>query len=356
MRGKKKMTGRKRKALRPEGLSRRELAVDLGVGLTTIDRLIASGLRSLGRRGRARVYDELHARELCQRVAPDEMADAEMLMRDYRTHSLDLDDRRRALEETWVSDSAWLPLWRRVVSVVSRVTAAAVPGLARIVGESTLRETQRFDTPPGAPRQLPRRLITAPEVLAILDGRRSARPWPEGAETALRALAEQGQGIWLYDHGGWTPERHLPPPRSEEDLRPIPFIDPFLERVQSAVAPAFDPLAATLASTDAPAPRPEPSGVDEARRQWREARSSYREQRVAIRRGHRRRADVVRSIEMAIRTHTVRWVRWGSSARGHAGDEMAARTSAERWRETALRDLATLGGIVPLVIAKRPRR
>ena len=105
----KKLSGKKKQQRKPRGSTRVGLTEKLGVGLTTVDRLIAFGLTSHGRRGRAKLYDLTVARKLARRLAPAELAAAEVLIADYRSNAEDAHDRLQELREKWIAESAWLP-------------------------------------------------------------------------------------------------------------------------------------------------------------------------------------------------------------------------------------------------------
>ncbi len=334
----------KRKTTRRR-VTRMDAAKELDVSRVTIERLVSAGrLRRVGRRGRAHLYDLTELRRLAQELAPGREAAADIVTRDYASQARDFSDRRNALLEKWVADDAWTPLWRRLVETVSRVTAAAIPELARALGRLTSGEARRLDAIPSR-RETTRRLVRAAELRSMLDGPQSSWPWPAAAEPGLRRLAQRGVGIWLSEHGGHTPEGHHPPPPSST-FDPILFVRPMLERIAVEIHPTLELLAREFATPSLTTVPPEPADVDDARRQWRAARTEYREQRVAVRREHHRRADVAKAIHDVLREHMAQWWSWRGEAASLAGDEAAVRTSAERRRDAALRDLGTLDGLL----------
>lgn len=303
------MVKKKQSKSRPRGHTRVELTRELGVGLTTIDRLIAFDLKVIGRRGRAKTYSLAGARLMARRLGPAETAASDVLVKDYATQALDFQDRRNLLLETWVADDAWLPCFRRLVELLRRVTKSWPARIGARLGRATAGEAASLGWADG------------PRVLSPL-------PAPVAGEHAM-AKAIEG--------------------RKRAESVP-PFMRLFLEEFAASFrsSPLVGELAGILEPPEPESLPPNPKTVEEARQRWRAARSAYRETRVAIRRGHHRRQKIHEAIQTAIALHTAAW--W--SVRGQfvvfAGNADAARELATRNRTEALKKLSTLDGLLPV--------
>lgn len=342
-----KSRGKKKATARRGLLTRFELAQALGVGLTTVDRLIAWGLRAVGRRGRAKTYDPAAARRLAQRLAPVQVAAADVLITDYRSHAEDLHDRRQREVQTWIADATWRPLWQQCVAVVARVTADWPGRLADRLGAVTAEERALVawaDGPRPAP-PVPRRYLEPVHILALLTEPEAAHPWRPAARAGIATLAARGVGIEIDDDGRWMPwdpavgMPHMP-------AAPDPWMRPLLDELASMIpsSAAWRGLQAGLTPAAVEPLPPPPQDVHEARAQWRAARSAYRQARVAIRRGHRRRADVTAQVVEAIATFRARWWQARDELARLAGDPEAVRARAEQIRHETLAQLLSLGG------------
>jgi hypothetical protein len=267
--------GKKKRAA--PSLSRVDLAKALNCGLTSIDKLIAvKGLRSCGRRGRAKLYSEAEARRLLVKLGPAETTAAQILLRDYQALAEDLRDRRRTIVETLIADEAWIPCWRAVVRWFEKQTASWPETIAAILAPLKTDDVLRLD----------------------------------------------GDERWQ----GLRP--------------PVPLVRPLLEALADAVEAgpkppkqyvALDQALAVPAADAAPAA---PTDVDDARSQWHEARALFRSTRTAARRGHRRRARVLAAID---RAHVEARLAWMAEVPGDIlGDRRRAREWAEERRREAL--------------------
>jgi hypothetical protein len=344
------MTRNPRGKKKIRGLTRIELTEALGVRLTTIDRMIAYGLRPIGHRGRAKLYRLADARRWAEQRAPVQIAAADVLITDYRSHAEDLRDRQQALVETWIADRDWRPLWQEAVAFVARVTGGWPTAIAERFVAMTPEERAHAlwaDEPRPAPPP-PRRHLPAVEVLALLAGPEDRQPWRPAARPGIAALAARGVGVVVSDDGGWSPDTQpgallaLQAPRRVPD----PWLRPVLAELSGAVSAstAFLGLEAAL---HAPALEPLPSApqtVDEARQEWRRVRAGFRGVRVAVRRGHRRRTEIIERIAQAIGEFRARWWRARAELAAAAGDPAGASDLAERLRRETLDVLLTLDG------------
>jgi hypothetical protein len=324
-----------------------------------VDRLIAEGLAPVGTRGQARLYGLADARRLlARRRAQADPAAEQAKRQDYLSHAEDLDDRRQQLEREWIATSNWLPLWRRAVLFVERFTRAWPRRLAERLAATTREELPRLlasDGPRPAPPP-PRRYLATDEVRALLA---DPAAWPASwrdsvtaaAATIDRLVVARRLGLELLEDGSWsewdpaagTPV--LPPPPVPPVMRPL------LERLASAVEK--DPAHQTLFTALAP-PRPAaapsaPTTTAAGRARWRETRAAYRAARVAVRRGHDRRADVHARIRAAIEESRLAWERWPGYFLLAAGDSTAALAAGHRLREEALAPLRRLAGAEEVV-------
>jgi hypothetical protein len=339
--------GKKRKTP-SRGLTRYELAQRLGVGLTTIDKVIAMGkLGANGSNGRAKTYRLSAAREALFSHAPEVGVAADVLMRDYSTSVQDFDDRRHHLSELHISDAAWLPRWKACVAWLDKRMSAWPGRIAEVLGPLDAAGACYLDAAP--PRnERPRRLVPPDELARILDGPPEGRPWPPAAASGLRRLVDRGEGVWLDDGGGWCGEKACMPP--SPPVAPLGLIRPLLAELSLACAtsPEWAALERTLALPPPATARPVPRDVDAARNAWRAARASYREERVRIRRNHHRRADVREAIAATVERSRWRWWRFRGQARQYVGKPFEARSAAETLKRETLAELASLGGLVPV--------
>jgi hypothetical protein len=291
----------------PRSLDRRQLAGRLGASLATVDRLIAAGLASVGMRGQAKLYGLADARRLlARRRAPGDPAAEQAKRQDYLSHAEDLDDRRRHLEREWIASGTWRPLWRRCVAALERLTRAW-------------------------PRRLAERVaaVTADELPRLL---RADGPWVDPPAPWPALLAQQG--ITLDE---W---------RARQPGRPAPVMRPLLEALAAAVEadPAHRALFGALATPRPAAAASAPTTTAAGRARWREARAAFRSARVAVRRGHDRRADVHAQVLAAIEESRLVWERWPGHMLHAAGDPAAALAAGHRLREEALAPLRRLAG------------
>jgi hypothetical protein len=337
-------------------VSRIQLAKALACSLTSVDKLILKGLKPAGTRGLAKLYRLTDARQLARKLSRKSPGDARTLTADYSSHAADLADRRRGLLELWLPDSAWLPAWRKVVAVVAGITAAWPARLAEQLDAVPADERDLLssaDGPQPTP-PMPREYLGPDELRVLLAGPVDAHPWRPAATRLIADLAARGQGIELRADGGWwawDPSTGEPVPPS----RPAPVMRPLLQELSDHMqtAPECVTLAKALAT---PSPRRRPptaTGPDAARGQWRRARAEYRRVRIAIRRGHRRRADVIAAVESAIDLHTRLWWQGRHEVVASAGDAAAVVRHAARLQTRTLERLSTLDGFVP---AESPRR
>jgi hypothetical protein len=262
----------------PAGLTRAELAQQLRIGLTTVDKLIAlRGLRSVGARGKAKLYRAEDARHLLRKLGPAETTAAEILRADYQALAEDLRDRRRALVEMWIADTAWMPGWRTCIDSYKAHTARWPAELGAIISRLT------------------------PESAALLDG----------------------------------------DPRFADLGEPIPFVRPRLEALADAIASDDEasPWVQLARALDVPEPEAPPAPaatVDEARTHWHEARAMFRRTRVDTRRGHRRRARVLAALDRVFPDVRLLWLTLDSQAGALAGRRADAVAAAERLRQTTI--------------------
>ncbi len=345
------------------GLTRFELAQALGVGLTTVDRLITFGLRSTGRRGVAKVYGLGDARRLARHLAPAQAAAGEVLMRDYRSHAEDLHDRAQRELETSVADVRWRPLWQAAVADVARFTTDWPSSLADRLGFATPEEAAAAVwadlgvKPNSSP---PRRHLRPAEILELLAGDPARVPWRPAARDGIAALAERGTGVSIDEEtGGWMPwDPAVGVPAAPA---PPPMMRPLLEQLAEIMADCTS-LRGLEAALTAPALErlpPAPETVDEARAQWRAARSAYRQIRTAVRRGHRRRAEVAAQITRSIANFRATWWRARAEIAQAAGDRDRVLALAERIRGESLGRLLSLNGMLgetARTVSVSPRR
>jgi hypothetical protein len=336
-------------------LTRLELARALRISLTGVDRLVGQGLPLAGRRGKAKVYDLSAARRLARALKSKPSIAPNVLRDDYNTHTADLDDRRRNQVETWVADAVWVPAWRRVVAAVAQCTADWPALLAGRLGDASPADRDllaRADGPmPVVPT--PSQHLTPERLLALLAGPVGAHPWRPAALPMIADLAARGQGIELRGDGAWLPWNPsdgvcVPATPPAPIMRPL--LAALADDMQGAV---FADLEHALVE---PAPRRSPRSATTAaaaREGWRRARADYRRVRVNIRRGHRRRVDVATAILMAVERHTRAWWTGRHELVEHAGDRQGVRQAATRLQVRTIRDLETLGGLLP---ADHPRR
>ncbi|MFA5028541.1 MAG: hypothetical protein WC713_11780 [Candidatus Methylomirabilota bacterium] len=330
-------------------LTRVELAQTLGLGLSSIDRLIAFGLPSVGTRGRAKTYRLTAARRLAQRLSRVQPEAEGILLTDYRTHAEDLHDRRRALLETWIPLTAWTPAYRRFVAMIARQTApwpeTITARLAGLTREATLQIAAAESS--ATPTREPRRYLPPHELAAMLASDPPAAPLLPAACPALHKLVAAGQGITLYASGAWfpwDPSAGIP----ADPVEVVPLLRPLLTALAEHVGICRE-ARALAAALEIPAPDPlppTPTTVDEARQHWREARFRYRQTRVAIRRGHHRRAEILNAIHATLTGVRLTW--WGSwpDFLAAGGDSARLQLAVQAIRERTMHDLHTLGGIL----------
>lgn len=346
--------GKKKFAIR-RGLTRVELTAAFGVGLTTVDRLIAFGLRPMGRRGRAKLYDPAAARRLAERLAPAQVAASNILIADYRSHAEDLHDRRERELETWIADATWRPLWQACVAAVARLTASWPQTLADRLSTATPedRALVAWSDGPRPVSPTPRRYLAPEQILAWLAGSEAARPWRAPAEPKIAALAAEGIGVSITENGSWmpwNPATGIPQPPT---TFPQPLVRPLLDELADMItsASSFGGLAAALQAPGIERLPPAPETVDEARAQWRAARAAHRRVRIAIRRGHRRREDVTKQIPEGIAGYRSRWWQARAELARVAGDHDQVRALAEGVRGESLERLLSLAGAIDIIPA-----
>ncbi len=339
------------KPRRVTGLTRVQLSERLRIGHATIERLVAGGLAPVGTRGRAHTYRLSDARRVRQQLAARDAAPDDVLILDYATHADDLRDRRQRLLSDYVADITWRPPWRRVVATVDMVTRSWPRRLAARFGAIPRDQAPLAMCADGPQVQppLPLRCLGPDRVREILAGDPATYPWRPPATAGIAALVERGVGVMIWDGSGawstWDPARPIPQPIAY----PTPIVRPLLEELADAIgtSPAIAALARALIPPAAERTPRAPRTVDQARARWRASRSAYRRARVAIRRGHHRRADISAAVTTAIGEFRAAW--WG--ARGQlgqlAGDGLAVLAAADRLRVESLTRLSTLGGLVP---------
>jgi hypothetical protein len=279
----------------PGGVTRVELARRLAVGLTTVDRLIAAGLQTVGLRGRAKLYSVRDARRLAKRLAPTaNAAAAEVICADYNSHAEDFWSRRRELIEQFIPDDVWLRQLGEVVKVAKRLTADWPDALVQRLG--------------------------------------AAEPDEAGFDWADGPRVRTPQGV--------ANDSDVPAPV----LRPL--MQTFAERISAhesmtalfTAIVRIPPVARmTLITT---------KGVDDARAQLRAARTSFRAARVAIRRDHRRRQAILAAIDAACESWRFRWWESRFLFYGAAGDPERIRRAVQSVRKEALSEFGTLNGLL----------
>jgi hypothetical protein len=335
-----------KKRVTKKNLTRAGLVEALGCSESTVDRLIRRGLKASGRQGRANVYSLQKAQLLLERSSADPTTRA-ALLEDYSATAADLRDRARALDEVWIADALWTPAWASCVRWYEAQTASWPSSIARVLAPLTAAAAARADQgelPPGPAW----RVLPAAELL------RESWPWMQRARPRLQEIARSGGLVQVREDGvGWAPCGLW-----LEDPAPIhrafPLVDPLLAGLGDAMD-AAEPWAALRAVLEAPAAEASlarPRDVDEARTRWRTARAEFRRARVAVRRGHHRRADVDRAIRAAIGSTRLAWQRLRDQAPGLAGDHLRAATAAEGTRRETIVTLTTLGGLLP---AEQPK-
>lgn len=363
-RGKKKIRRR---------LTRFELTRALHVGLTTVDRLIAFGLRPIARRGRAKLYDPQAARRLAERLAPADSAASDVLIADYTTHAHNLHDRRQTVMGSFIPDEAWRPAWRGLTGLVAQISAPWPRHLAGRLASMTSQEASQLhlaDSPRVPPAPPAAECAAAERLLRTLlasDG------WPRLETEVLQLPAVDSIGEWIMrrtaislgititpmqgdrpalwqrpelGRRAWLePETRAAiadlDAREAERRYPKPLLRPLLEEVAQSVSTSSEvrALQAALSVAVAPASPPLPQTVDDARVAWRAARSSYRQARVAVRHGHRRRAELVAQIPLAIQRWRARWWHARRELVGMAGDPAQLRAFVENVHREALAQL-----------------
>jgi hypothetical protein len=326
------------------------LAEALGVGLTTVDKLIARGLKPSGTRGKAHVYSVVAAQRLAARLAPRPSAEPNVLIEDYRSHAEDLHARREALRAEHVAVRDVSAAWRRVVGFVERATREWPEMIrARVKATHSTDELHALLAADGARPEPPppRRHFTPAELLALLDA--DAAAWPErwrrpdscAVDTIRRRALDRGLGIEVDEAGAWSPWRPadgLPTPKTY----PAPVLRDTLEAFADAFV-ASDEMRGLAEVLDPPEPAPVPAppkSVAEARAAWRSARATHRREAVRVRRGHVKRLAVRDAIMRAIEESKWRFWRWQPAVIGVSAD--ALRASLDRWRVDALAPLALL--------------
>lgn len=205
----------------------------------------------------------------------------------WRAKSEDVLDRLAGLRATWIADAVWRPAWAKFVAEVGRLTSHW------------------------------------PNVLGLRVG---GTIDPEEA----RVLA-------------WSEE-----PRVGAGPHPAPMLRPLFQALAASTSP--DEIDRLL-KPPAPLPLPKaPKTSAEARSQYLEIRALYTRERIAIRHGHRRRAELAEAIAAAqARFRSVWRTVWLAMADGVAGDPMKARALATRLHRESLETLATLFGARPAV-------
>jgi hypothetical protein len=291
----------------------------------------------------------------------------------WRARAEDAAERRNALRSTWLADAAWRPCWSRVVDAVARLTAAWPAVLAERVGATPPSAAWRLlaaDGPLGLPCPSAAECVAATGLLRELLADEGRWPLDEGHVLAL--AADRGVSEWILTREA---ARLGIGRRAGQWLRPTPgwrgWLDPAVmaavraldaaEAERRAVAPLMRPLLDGLADhleTDRawaalfrvlapPSPRrlpPIPRTSAAARAQWLTVRTEYVRQRLAVRRGHRRRAELSALITAAFgEFRTSWWSGWPSAVLPAAGDHTQALERAEQLHAEALARLATLG-------------
>jgi len=301
----------------PRGYTRVELAAALSCSRATVERLIAAGLEPIGYQGKAHLYRLSDARRLRRQLAGKDQVPDDVRLEDYASNAEDLRDRTEQLRREWLADGGWLPHWRAVVSLVSRVTSSWPATLADRLG--AFRRDQQ-------------------DIVGWADGPRVLPPQPADC------LGPEAFAAWRTRC-------------AELSARPG-LVRPLLEDAAAALraAGSLVALGHVLAVPSPARPSRRPRSVDQARDAWRQARADYRRQRVAIRRGHHRRAEVVAAVASAISAWKFAW--WG--ARGQlapfCADRAGALAFAEQLRVQTLKRLATLADMVPVEPVPSERR
>lgn len=334
------------KAKKRQLVDRLLAAEELGVARPTIERLVAEGrLRAVDRRGPAHLYDIADVRKLAHGLAHPRASDAEILRQDYATSAEDYRDRARALRERFVADADWLPAWRACCRWFAR-RMSAWPGRARRgLAETPEAERGRLDAP-ALPGESPREFMGPAKLEELLDETPPRWPWLalDAGRAILRSAIARGQSLWAGPAGHHESGQAPRPP-----VVPIPFVDDLLAELSAGMRPAreFADLDAALRPPAAPRPARSPKTVGAARSAWRLARSQHREMRVAVRRGHRERADVQRRILAVQEALGARWRSF--SARAAALTPDLGEEEARRLVEETTIALSTLDGFLPAI-------
>jgi hypothetical protein len=104
------------------GLSRVELARRLCISLTGTDRLIAQGLRPVGQRGPAKLYNVRAARELARQLGRPATSTA-AVVEALNARTDDLQAKLAALADEWIAPEAWAGVWADGARQVAAFTA-----------------------------------------------------------------------------------------------------------------------------------------------------------------------------------------------------------------------------------------
>lgn len=268
--------------------------------------------------------------------------------------------RHSALLARDVAETDLRAAWRAYVAAVKQLSSSWPAALADRVGrvkDPEMARTLGCADDPRTPPPAPRRYLRPEEILKILSGP-AAPPWPTPANDAIRRAAGAGQGIELYDDGGWIawdPALGIPaqPVRAEPILRPL--FKPFTSAL--ARHPATIALLRLL-EEPAPLPMPvPPTSSLKAREQYRIAAAAFkRRQTAGLRGGFRRRDSVIEAMELAQTRLTTTWFSiWPMNVDRFAGDRDEALRFASRLRGETLATLSTLEGLFPKT-ATTPRR
>jgi len=239
----------------------------------------------------------------------------------WRAKTEDVTDRLNTLRETWISVRVWRPAWRQYVGAVGKLMRPWPGALAKWAGAISPEQVKHISW-----AEVPR--VDPP------------RPTDEALERVGLTLKQ------------WRAQLEAPPPA---------IIRHLLEELSGALEAPTERLAAVLIPPPLQKLPPSPKTSAAARKQWLEARTAYTRQRLAVRKGHRRRAELEDDLKKAIVQARTAWLNlWPFVALRSVGSERAALKEARQLRRAILSQLEKLdesgAGIEDFVDEPRARR